>query len=38
MNIIEIIKTFAPLIVSILVVILNHLFSLSKSEKEIEKL
>ena len=36
MNIIEIIKTFAPLIVSILVVILNHLFSLSKSEKEIE--
>ncbi|SEQ76885.1 hypothetical protein SAMN04487977_11070 [Treponema bryantii] len=36
MKIFEIIKTFAPLAVSILVVILNHFFSLSKTKKEIK--
>lgn len=36
MSIIEILKTFSPLVVSILVVILNHFFSLSKTKKEIK--
>lgn len=36
MNIFELVKTFAPLVVSILVVILNHFFSLSKTNKEIK--
>lgn len=36
MNVIEIIKTSAPLIVSILIVFLNHFFSLSKTKKELQ--